>query len=41
MSDRTGQPAIDFSLPDAQGSVHMLADYDGNWLLLVFHRHLA
>jgi peroxiredoxin len=36
-----GKPAIPFSLPDAEGRLHRLADYRGLWLLLVFHRHLG
>ena len=36
-----GQPAVAFELPDTSGRVHRLGDYDGSWLLLVFHRHLA
>ena len=38
---RTGEPAIPFELPDADGRTHRLADYQGEWLLLVFHRHLG
>jgi len=38
---RTGTPAIPFELPDANGRTHRLADYQGDWLLLVFHRHLG
>lgn len=41
MQDRSGRPAEDFELIDAEGQVHRLADYAGNWLLLVFHRHLG
>lgn len=41
MSSRVGMPAVPFSLADAQGTVHTLADYSGDWLLLVFHRHLG
>jgi peroxiredoxin len=33
--------AANFSLPDTNGVIHRLADYAGQWLLLVFHRHLA
>jgi peroxiredoxin len=38
---QTGKPAIPFELPDADGRLHRLADYQGHWLLLVFHRHLG
>lgn len=36
-----GSKAVSFELPDALGGVHRLQDYAGQWLLLVFHRHLA
>ncbi|MPZ17357.1 MAG: redoxin domain-containing protein [Luteitalea sp.] len=39
--NRVGQLAAPFELPDAIGQVHRLADYQGAWLLLVFHRHLG
>jgi peroxiredoxin len=39
--DLTGRPAVPFSLPDAEGSLHRLEDYRGQWLLLIFHRHLG
>ncbi|MFP5260072.1 MAG: peroxiredoxin [Acidobacteriota bacterium] len=32
-----GDPAPDFSLPDADGRVHSLADYSGKWLVLYFY----
>lgn len=32
-----GQPAPDFSLPDASGRVHSLADFAGRWLALYFY----
>ncbi|MBU0675456.1 MAG: peroxiredoxin family protein [Proteobacteria bacterium] len=35
------QPAIPFELKDAKGFSHRLADYQGGWLLMVFHRHLG
>ncbi len=41
MKDLTGKPAVPFSLRDCNGNVHHLHDYKGNWLLLVFHRHLG
>ena len=34
-------PAAPFRLPDIRDRVHQLEDYSGQWLLLVFHRHLA
>lgn len=39
--DLTGQAAVSFELPDADGRLHRLTDYKGGWLLLVFHRHLG
>lgn len=39
--DLTGLPALPFQLPDSRGNPHRLADYQGRWLLLVFHRHLG
>jgi peroxiredoxin len=36
-----GHPAAQFALPDVEGGVHRLEDYQGHWLLLVFHRHLG
>ena len=36
-----GQAAIPFSLKDTAGNPHSLEDYQGSWLLLVFHRHLG
>ena len=41
MNDLTGKPAFDFSLTDTTGQVHRLADFRGNWLLMMFHRHLG
>ena len=41
MPKLTGQPAIAFSLCDSEGRSHRFADYRGQWLLLVFHRHLG
>jgi cytochrome oxidase Cu insertion factor (SCO1/SenC/PrrC family) len=41
MTGKVGKPAVDFELKDASGAVHRLHDYDGHWLLLVFHRHLG
>lgn len=39
--DLTGKPAVPFALPDIEGKTHHLTDYNGSWLLLVFHRHLG
>ncbi len=36
-----GKPAIEFDLKDTHGKTHRLSDDSGNWLLLVFHRHLG
>jgi peroxiredoxin len=41
MHDRLEQPAVPFELPDLAGDVHRLSDFAGDWLLLVFHRHLG
>jgi peroxiredoxin len=41
MMNLTGKPASPFSLRDSTGRSHTLADYQGSWLLLVFHRHLG
>ncbi len=41
MSDLTGKPAVPFRLRDESGRLHLLEDYRGNWLLMVFHRHLG
>lgn len=41
MHSKIGERAVPFELPDASGVVHRLEDSAGNWLLLVFHRHLG
>ena len=41
MSEMLGKPAVPFNLTDLQGNHHRLADTGGQWLLLVFHRHLG
>jgi peroxiredoxin len=41
MTSILDKPAPDFSLPDIIGNQHQIADYQGRWLLLVFHRHLG
>jgi peroxiredoxin len=37
----TGKPAVPFRLRDIAGRVHTLEEYRGEWLLMVFHRHLG
>jgi thioredoxin-dependent peroxiredoxin len=34
---RVGQRAPDFALPDANGHMHRLADWQGKWLILYFY----
>lgn len=34
---KAGQKAPDFSLPDAQGKVHRLAEFAGRWLVVFFY----
>ncbi len=41
MSNWTGKPAIPFTLQDSSGKTHRLEDFQGSWLLMVFHRHLG
>jgi len=41
MANLTGKPALPFTLRDSGGRTHCLEDYQGNWLLMVFHRHLG
>jgi hypothetical protein len=41
MGNLTGKPAIPFRLRDSAGGSHGLQEYRGNWLLMVFHRHLG
>lgn len=41
MNDRTNTPAVPFELRDEHDNAHTLNQYSGDWLLLVFHRHLA
>lgn len=41
MKDKLGCSAVAFELEDSQGQVHRLEQYAGEWLLLVFHRHLG
>ncbi|MFT5299920.1 MAG: hypothetical protein ACI814_000693 [Mariniblastus sp.] len=39
--DLIGQPAAPFDLVDTDGAHYRLEDFSGQWLLLVFHRHLG
>jgi peroxiredoxin len=41
MRSKEGTPAVPFALRDAAGNLRELKDYDGSWLLVVFHRHLG
>ena len=41
MPSRIGKPAVPFELKDTDGHSVRLEDFVGNWLLLVFHRHLG
>lgn len=41
MSNLRGKEAVAFELADATGTRHSLEQYQGHWLLLVFHRHLG
>ncbi len=41
MESRVGKPAAPFALSDSNGQVRRDTDYRGNWLLMVFHRHLG
>lgn len=36
-----GKPAVPFALSDSEGGIHRLDDFRGEWLLMVFHRHLG
>lgn len=40
-SGLVGKPAIPFRLADSDGRTHVLEEYRGSWLLMVFHRHLG
>ena len=35
------RPVVPFELPDVRGQTYRSEDYQGEWMLLVFHRHLA
>ena len=39
--DNEETKAFDFELPDVEGRIWRLADFEDQWLLMVFHRHLG
>ncbi len=41
MTDLKGELAIPFKRCDSNGRTILLDSYKGNWLLMVFHRHLG
>jgi peroxiredoxin len=41
LNNLTGKPAIPFTLRDSSGATRRLQDFKGNWVLMVFHRHLG
>ena len=41
IESKVGAASLWFQLPDTNGVIHRLRDYAGQWLLLMFHRHLA
>ena len=41
MSNLVGRSAPQFRLSGADGKSYQMDDFLGNWLLLVFHRHLG
>jgi hypothetical protein len=41
MKNFEGQRAIPFNSCDVDGNTIRLDNYQGNWLLMVFHRHLG
>ena len=40
MTPLVGRPACPFALRDTNDREHRIEDYHGQWLLLMFHRHL-
>lgn len=38
---QVGKPAAPFALEDSAGATHTQEEFHGDWLLLVFHRHLG
>lgn len=41
MANREESSAVEFELTDTESKVHSLEFYRGDWLLLIFHRHLG
>jgi peroxiredoxin len=41
LGNRAGEAAEKFSLQGCDGSEVHLEDFEGSWLLIVFHRHLG
>jgi peroxiredoxin len=41
IDNRKGERAPDYALKDRAGREIRLMDFEGHWLLMVFHRHLA
>lgn len=41
LGSRKGEKALAFTLKDELGREIRLDDFQGSWLLMVFHRHLA
>ena len=41
LGKRKGKRAIPFALQTVDGEEVRLEDFNGSWLLMVFHRHLA
>ncbi len=39
--NKTGEKAQPFTLKDENGGEIRLDDFQGSWVLMVFHRHLA
>jgi len=41
LGNKTGEKAPAFTLKDENGGEFRLDEFQGSWVLLVFHRHLA
>jgi peroxiredoxin len=41
MKNKVGTQAVPFIIKDTAGNIKKLKDYNGFWLLMVFHRHLG
>ncbi len=39
--EMTGKKAVTFHLKDGHNNKFEMKDFEGRWLLLVFHRHLG